>query len=129
MIYLSRSREAGQDLLKALTSIVAGGGLEVYYDLKGFAARIHRPKDPSSVAIIWDPDQQDLQKIGGMRRLLTGVRTLLVLPDGNPDTITLAHKILPSYISYVDDGISEIVSVLERLTGTGRKEPPPGARH
>jgi len=120
--YLPRARGEGHALLDAVAPFVAGGRLEVYRDLQGFSAWIRRPKEPSSVAIVWDPTREELREIGAMRPLLAGIRTLLVLPDEEAETVVLAHKLLPAYVAYVGDGVSDIVSVLERLarpTGPG----------
>lgn len=122
-VYISRALEEGHELLNAMAPIVAGERLEVYYDLQGFAARIRRPKDPSSVAIVWNPTREDLRDIGAMRPLLERIRTLLVLPDEDAETVVLAHKLLPAYIAYIGDGITEIVSVLERLAASVRSGP------
>jgi hypothetical protein len=119
IFYLPRPLEEGHVLLEAVAPFVIGGRLEVLSDLEAFTARLHKPKDSSSVTIIWDPTSEELRQIGTMRDLLAGVRTLLVLPDQETETISLAHKIMPSYISYTDHGISDIVSVLGRLAGTG----------
>jgi hypothetical protein len=112
---MPRPSGRGDELLNAAASFVSSGRMEAFYDLQGFAARIRRPKDPCSVALIWDPAREDLREIGSMRDLLTGVRVLLILHDQNTETIALAHKLLPAYIAYVDDGIPDIVSVLRRL--------------
>jgi hypothetical protein len=126
--YLPGSRGKGEDVLGAVAPFACGGSLEVFPDLRSFAARMRRPKDSLSVALIWNPTKEDLRAIGSMRDLLTGVRTLLILPDQETETIALAHKIFPTYITYVDEGASKIVSVLERLTRTGRDVPEGGAR-
>ncbi|MFO7734269.1 MAG: hypothetical protein R6X21_11565 [Candidatus Aminicenantes bacterium] len=57
-----------------------------------------------------------------MRDLLRGGRTLLVLPDEKKETVTLAHSLRPAFITYVDDGISEVLSVLKKLTKAGGNE-------
>jgi hypothetical protein len=118
IFYLPRPLEEGNELLKAVIPYAVGGHLEVLSDLSGFAARLNRPKDPSSVAIVWDPTSEELRRIAAMKNLLAGVRTLLVLPDQETETLSLAHKIMPAYISYTDQGTAEIISVLERLCGT-----------
>jgi hypothetical protein len=126
--YLPDPRGKGEELLGAVAPFASGGSLEVFPNLRSFAARIRKPKDSLSVAVIWNPTKEDLREIGTMRDFLTGVRTLLVLPDQETETIALAHKIFPIYITYVDEGTSKIVSVLERLTRTGRDSPLSGAR-
>jgi hypothetical protein len=114
--YMPRPGGREDELLSAVAPFVSRGSLEVFSDLQSFAARIRRPKDAPSIALIWNPTQEDLRQIGSMRDFLTGARILLVLADQETETIMLAHKIFPTYIAYVDDGISEIVSVLKRLT-------------
>jgi hypothetical protein len=115
---MPRPSGRGDDLLNAVAPFAAGGRLEVFYDLDGFAARMRRPKGFPSVAVIWDPNRGDLRRIGAMKDHLAGVRTVLVLNDQNKETISLAHRLRPAYIAYIDDAIPEIVSVLERLAGS-----------
>jgi len=115
---MPRPSSRGDELLNAAAPFVSGGRVEVLFDLKGFETRMRRPKDRPSVAIIWDPTGADLREIGSWKDLLAGVRTLLVLHDQHKGTIALAHKLLPAYIAYIDDAISDIVSVLGRLSET-----------
>lgn len=119
---MSRPSVRADELVNAAAPFVSGGRLEVFYDLRGFAARMHQPKDPRSVALIWDPAREDLGELGSMRDLLAGVRVLLILHDQNNETIALAHKLLPAYIAYVDDGILDIVSVLRRLAASREED-------
>lgn len=113
--FLPKPGDCCHQLLKETARLVAKEEIEVVVDREVFMARMRRPKDPRSVALIWDPTEDDLREIASMRDLLAGVRVLLILRDQNRETIALAHKILPAYIAYVDDGIPGIVSVLERL--------------
>lgn len=122
---MSRPSERGLELQNALGPVVAGGRLEVYSDIGGFEARMHRPKTPPALAIIWDPAREVLLALEAMRDLLTGLRILLVLPDGGAETVALAHRLRPAYVSYVDEGIAEIVAVLGRLTSAGGDGPGP----
>lgn len=128
IFYLPRPGDRGDDLLRAVAPFVSRGSLEVFSDLRSFAARIRQPKRSFSVALIWNPTTEDLREIGLMRDFLIGVRTLLVLPDQEMETIALAHKIFPTYITYIDEGLSEVVSVLEWLTRAGGDSTAEGAR-
>jgi hypothetical protein len=114
-LYMPRPAGKGDELLSAVGPLVSPGCLEVFPDLQSFGERIRQPKDPFSIALIWNPTQDNLREIGRMRDFLARARTLLVLPDQERETIALAHKIFPTYISYIDDGISEIVAVLKQL--------------
>ncbi len=127
-IYMPRPGAAGGVLLSAVAAVVSSGSLEVFPVLRDFAARLRRPKDAPSIALVWNPTRQDLGELVEMRDYLIGVRTLLVLPDEEPETVALAHRIFPAYIAYVEDGVSEIVSVLKRLAGPGAEAAARGVR-
>ena len=128
-IYMSTPGDKGDELLKAVAPYVPRGSLEVFSDLRSFALRVRRPKDSFSIALIWNPTKEELREIALLRDFLTGVRTLLVLPGQETETIALAHKIFPNYITYIDEGVSEVVSVLDWLTRAGEDGPSDGARH
>ena len=87
---------------------------------------MHGPKVPPSLVIVLEPNLDDLQALVAMMDLLLGLRILLVLPDEGAETVALAHRLRPAFISYVDDGISEIVAVLKRLTATREDGPEAG---
>jgi hypothetical protein len=118
LFYMRTPGSREDDLLSAVAPFVSRGSLEVFADLHDFAGRIRKPKEAPSVALIWNPSKEDLRAILPLQDFLRGVRVLLVLPDQEEDTIALAHRIRPAYITYIDDGISGVVSVLKRLTGT-----------
>ncbi len=126
--YVPRPEGRRDELLSAVAPFVSGGSLEVFADIGSFGARVRRPKDALSIALIWNPTKEELQEIVLMRDFLVGVHTLLALPNQEADMIALAHRIFPTYITYIDGGISEIVSVLERLTRAGRAAPARRAR-
>jgi len=116
VLFYMRTPGAKEDaLLGAVAPFVSGGSLEVFTDLRSLAARIRKPKDAPSIAVVYNPNAPDLGALVSMRELLRGVRVLLVLPDEDEETITLAHRVRPAYITYIDDGPSGIVSVLKRL--------------
>jgi hypothetical protein len=122
-LYLPRPGGRENELLSAVAPFVSQGCLEVFSDLQSFAVRMRRPKDALSIALISNPTREDLRQIGSMRDFLSGVRILLVLPDQNKETIALAHKIFPTFITYIDEDISEIVSVLKHLTDVRKNDP------
>lgn len=116
LFYMARPGGGGEELLGALPLLVPQKAVETFFDLEGFSERIRRPREPASIAIIWNPEKEDLRRIGAMRDLLRGGRTLIVLPDQEKETVALAHGLLPAFITYVGDGNSEVLSVLRKLT-------------
>lgn len=120
LLFFMRSPGGREDeLLSAVAPFVCDGSLEVFPDIPSFAVRIRRPKAVPSIALIWNPTKDDLRELYSLRDFLKGVRILVVLSDHDEETIALAHRILPAYLTDVESGISEIVSVLKKLARAG----------
>jgi hypothetical protein len=96
-------------------AVVTPAGLETFETLDGYAQRIRRPKRPGSVSVIVHPSWQELKMLAAMRDLTAGTKTLLILSDQRMTTVSLAHRIFPSYIAYGRDAVSNAVAVLKQL--------------
>jgi len=107
-----------EELLHSLTLLLPGDSLKAVSDLGSFSERIRKPREPDSIAIIWNPSHADLRALGAMKDILKGGRTLLALADQEKETIALAHALLPAFITYIDGDSSEVLSVLRKLAGT-----------
>jgi hypothetical protein len=115
LFYRAGPNGGAEELLRSLSALFPGGGLNTVSDLASFSERIRKPRGPDSIAIIWNPSHADLRELGALKdRLRTG-RTLLALADEEKETITLAHALLPAFITYVDGDHSEVISVIKKL--------------
>ena len=65
----------------------------------------------------------DLRGLASLRDCLKWTRVLLALPDQGEETIALSHKLFPTYIGYVDNGLTGILCILRQLAKE-RAEPP-----
>lgn len=109
--------ESGEEdrFVQAARPLFSPDKVEVFRDLDAFAARLHKPRDASCALLVVDPSDKDLERLAGLRIFLKDARILLVLADGREETIALAHRTLPTYISYLDNGTAGIVTVLKRI--------------
>ncbi len=105
----------GEPFLRDASPLVPPGAVEVFRDLPSFAERLRRPKDPFSVVLVVGPSDEDLKKVAPLREYLKDSRIVLVLRDQSEKTISLAHRFLPTYITYLDNGTSGVVSVIKRV--------------
>ena len=105
----------GGRFLEDVTPLVPKDRFEVFLGFTGFAERLRKPRDPYSALLLLGPSHEDLKRVVSLRDFLKDTRVLLVLGDQSEETISLAHKILPTYISYLDNDTSGVVSVLKQL--------------
>ncbi len=122
-VYMPRPGPMGGRLLDEIVHLSVPGSMEVFSDIRNLAARMKLPKEPESVAIVHDPTHEDLQSLAALKDYLRGTRILLILPDQAEETIFLAHKLFPSFITYIDNGVSGVVSILRQLAKGGRGKP------
>jgi hypothetical protein len=126
LFFLMPGPDGGAErFLRDASPFVPQNALEVFRDVGGFAERLRRPKDPSSVVVVLGPSPEDLKRIAVLRDYLKDSRILLVLRDQSEETISLAHRVLPTYITYLDNSTAGIVSVLRQVmkdTGVGEEE-------
>jgi hypothetical protein len=124
--YIARPGGREEQLLGAVAPLVSRGSLEVFRNFRSLVERVRRPKESFSAAVIFNPANEDLRKLISIRDFLEDTRVLLILPDQEEETIALAHRIFPTYITYLDGDTSGVVSVLKRLAEAQGDKASPG---
>ena len=114
-VLIAEEGGTGGPFVDGVTPLVPKDKLEVLLGLPALAERLRRPHDPYSAVLVLGPSHEDLRRIISLRDFLKDARVLLVLGDESDETITLAHRVLPTYISELEDGTSGVVSVLKQL--------------
>jgi hypothetical protein len=121
IIYLPGTSEKGRRLLDDMRQLHHGINLEVFDTAAGFVRRLRQPKDDSLIVVLFDPTHEDLEGLRNVREFLVNVPLLLVLSDQDVLTMALAHRLLPSYITYVDSDMAQLFSVIRKLLPAGQE--------
>jgi len=119
-IYLATVSEKGRHFLDSARRLAEGINMEVFETKSGLVKRLRQPKEGPSVTILFDPGREDLAGLDVIRQFLANIPLLLVLSDQDPETLALSHRLLPSYITYVDSDLSQLLAVVKKLLSTGQ---------
>ncbi len=119
-VLIAEEGGTGRQFLEDVTPLVPEDKLEVLRGFSALAERVRKPRDPFCALLVLGPSDEDLKRIISLRDFLKDARVLLVLGDESEETIALAHRILPTYISVLDAGPPGVVSVLKRLMSDAR---------
>jgi hypothetical protein len=114
-VYLPAFSERSQTFLAGARFLPSRISLEVFDTRTGFLHRLRQPKDDSAIALLFEPTHEDLDNMRTALPFLVKVPLLLVLVDQDVVTMALAHRLLPSYITYVDSDVSQLFSVIRKL--------------
>ena len=102
-------------LLGEITEVTGGAGrMEIYRDVHVLTARLRRHNGPG-IMILLAGTRQDLAGLTALRDTVLDADVILLVPDGEPDTVTAAHMLRPSYLGKTDGDLDNVVPVLRRL--------------
>jgi hypothetical protein len=121
IVFYSSAREDPEIGIGArLSSLVPSGGLEVYRSIDELAHGLHRQYDHDTIVVLQARDRGDLVRIVSLRDLLQGVRVILLIPDREEETISLAHRLRPRFLGNSEGDLSDTMSVLRKMLGHGQ---------
>jgi len=89
----------------------------VYRSIEELAHGLHRLYDHDTIVLLRARDREELLRIVSLRDLLQGLRVILLLPDREEETISLAHRLRPRFLSNSESDFSDTMSVLQKMIG------------
>jgi hypothetical protein len=95
------------------------GRLDVFKSLEGLAERLRGPWQEKPIVLIWVHNQDELLDLVSMKEELRDMRLILVLPDLEKSTLSLAHRLWPNYLSFADDNHGKMRAVLQKMLSKG----------
>lgn len=115
LLYTPESKEAENRLQNFLESHVPGCKTEVYRTIEGLAERLKAPNEGQWVAVLQAYSRKDLEALLSLAPGLKDLKTILLVPDRDGETISLAHRLRPRFLSDVNSDLHEVAAVLEKM--------------
>ena len=117
MRVLAYGKGSMDDVLGVVESVVPRENIEVFGDLRSLSARLREPLEEEAVLILFIPaNPDDLQEILSIRHLIENVRTIVVAPNQETDTVAMAHTLRPRFLTYAGEDLRTLTSVLFKMT-------------
>jgi hypothetical protein len=105
----------GEQLVHKIRHLVSEGDLEHYDSIDGFVQRLRRPVNDFAMVIICAGRQEEISEVLGFADLMVGIKTILIVPDRLPQTLSDALKLHPRYVGYADGDFSDVSLVAGRM--------------
>jgi len=115
LLYSSKDDQNAKRLKAAVHKVIPESKIELFKRLDDFRERLRRPVEPNSIAVLSVPNREELQQMQLLRRLLTEIYVVLVIPDRKESTIKLAHLLLPRFLSQRNNNFIELSKVLNKM--------------
>jgi hypothetical protein len=115
LLYADMKKEAGRRIKKALEKLLHADEYMVSQSLFHLSVTIRKPAHHIDIAILLALQEKDMEEILSMRDYFHDIRTILILPNRDRKTITMAHSLYPRFVSYVDSDFQDVALVLEKM--------------
>lgn len=123
---LPGNQAASQRLEQLAGKVRTSTPVHVVRQLEDIKATLLYRSEEIRVAVLLAATRQELFDLKSLWSLFEGKRTILILPDGEQETVAVAHSMRPRFISCGDRDFRDVIAVLEKMTGisieSGRKQ-------
>jgi hypothetical protein len=99
-------------LTRVLEVHVSRKKLETCRNIDIFSERLHQPLPDSVVFVLQICSREELMEILPLREFLHDRRIILVLPDSEPEIVSLGHILRPRFITYEDSDYMDMSAIL-----------------
>jgi hypothetical protein len=109
--------EVAEKFESLITNCLSQENITIYHNINTFSRGL-RQAFSEVIGVILIHSQSDLDEILLLRDVIWSIRTILILPDSNPETVARGHAIRPRFLTFQDGDLNEVVTVLQRMIGT-----------
>jgi hypothetical protein len=118
LVYIPRKDEQGKQLQGMIGNFFCQDSIEIFYDFTRFDFRLRNRTGHEDIALLYASTSKDLNDLIACRNLLSNLRLVIILPDSEENTIAKGHLLRPRFLSYQDNGFSDLSAVLQKMLKT-----------
>ena len=116
MHILAYGKGSLENVLGVIESVVPRENIDVCGDLQCLLARLQKPfEGKTAVVILLPANRDDLQELLSIQPLLENVRTIVIAPDQETKTVTMAHMLRPRFLTYAGVDPEMLTAVLHKI--------------
>ncbi|HSR11847.1 MAG TPA: hypothetical protein VLS90_10420 [Thermodesulfobacteriota bacterium] len=111
-LVLSSDHQPGvENLIKGLFS---EQDVEIYRSMGHLSERLRRPVG-DSIGVLAPRGREELLEILERKDLLQGIPTVVIAPDEQVETISIAHRLRPRFVACLNGNMGDLAAVLRKM--------------
>ena len=115
ILYTKKTEPSGAQLRLVFKSLVSKDAMEMFHSIEGLRNRLLRTTYNDGIVVLIADTREELSELLPILHLFRKVRIVLVLPDRKPETIKIGYKLEPRFLSFIDQGFTEVKTVLKKM--------------
>ena len=114
-LYISDRAPEGERFRSVLQDTMPGTSVVQHHSSEAFVQVMPVAYKEKSVAVIMVANREELVMLARRKNVWDRLWTILVLPDSEPETVTLGHALRPRFLTFTDSDFNDIVAVLNHF--------------
>ena len=115
LIFLPDKNDPGRRLHKILKDALSGREANLCCSIDELSGCLRMDLNHYRIAVLYLKTRRDLLNILPFGNLFEDVKLILILPDGDPLTVSQAHRLRPRFITYIDNPFKDLGMVLKQM--------------
>ncbi|MFO7568420.1 MAG: hypothetical protein R6W75_01385 [Smithellaceae bacterium] len=116
IIYCCCAQDQSCDRVTRVVDIlVAADKFDTFHHLQDFEKYLRTSLASEHLVILHAGSKKHLEQFLSLQELFIGQKTIVIVPDRQPDTIALGHSLRPRFITYADSDFLEMASVIRNI--------------
>ena len=101
-----------------LKTILPKEKIAVYQNFDELSRRLKHPGRGVSIGILAPGSRQELLEFLARRDLFRDLRTIIIAPDHEAETIALAHQLRPRFLTYLNGDDGDLAAVIGKMVSS-----------
>jgi hypothetical protein len=115
VVYANKENTVDRDLIHMIQTRLTGIEIITTHSLVDLSQMLRQPLHSLAVIVLVIESKKELDALNQMIPLFDNSRIIAVLPDRGKTILSLCLQLRPSFFSYCDTDLTDIVSVLEKI--------------
>ena len=116
LIFYEKASDGIAEQLKGMMKPLIGEDrIKVYHTISILSKRLAQPIDGRVFMVLVAADRNDLLDIYAIRELFGIIRTIIILPDREDESVRMGYQLQPRFLTYMNEELSEVYSVLRKM--------------
>lgn len=115
LFYSQSDNESGDRVKHVLDELLPHGKIESHRQITGFVQRLRMPSSDLPILVFMPANRSELFAASFFLEEIRGIRLILILPDREKETISMAHHLRPRFVTYANGDYSELREVLKKM--------------
>lgn len=115
ILYLPWTDGVGKRLLGTIEKLAIADEIDIFRTIGSLARRLQQRAFDLKLTILLAASRKELSEILKIKDLLLNNRIIIILPDGETATLSMAHELYPRFISYIDSDFEDVAIALNKI--------------